>query len=85
MAPRPYEWPLGHTGGPDGWAWAPKCPKGVLVSGAAIEPPGLGGSLVIALGLGAKKKVPKVARVWQVPKSIYEGGGLLEVLGADPV
>ncbi len=76
-------------GGPNGRAWAPKCPKGVLVSGAAIEPLGLGGSCVLALGLGAKNKYkelgPKLARGWQVPRSIYEGGGLLEVLGADPV
>ncbi|CAM6096646.1 unnamed protein product [Calypogeia fissa] len=57
VAPWPYEWPLGLTSGPDGRAWAPKCLKGVLVSGAAIEPLGLSGSFVLALGLGAKNKV----------------------------
>ncbi|CAM6094448.1 unnamed protein product [Calypogeia fissa] len=89
VAPWPYEWPLGLTSGPDGRAWAPKCPKGVLVSGAAIEPLGLSGSFVLALGLGAKNEYqelgPKLARGWQVPRSIYEGGGLLKVLGENPV
>ncbi|CAM6124948.1 unnamed protein product [Calypogeia fissa] len=85
VAPWPYEWPLGLTSGPNGRAWAPKCPKGVLVSGAAIEPLGLSGSFVLALGLGAKNEYkelgPKLARGWQVPRSIYEGGGLLKGLG----
>ncbi|CAM6091092.1 unnamed protein product [Calypogeia fissa] len=88
VVPWPYEWPLGHTSGPDGRAWAPKCPKGVLISSVAIEPHELGGSCVLALGLGpknlSKNKVPKVARGWQIPISIYEGGGLLKVLGANP-
>ncbi|CAM6082231.1 unnamed protein product [Calypogeia fissa] len=39
------EWPLGHISGPDGRGGAPKWPKHDLVSGAAIEPTGLGGSL----------------------------------------
>ncbi|CAM6101334.1 unnamed protein product [Calypogeia fissa] len=71
--------------GPDGRAQAPKCPKGILVSGAAIEPLGLSGSFVLALGLGAKNKYkrlgPKLARGWQVPRNIYGGGGLLKGLG----
>ncbi len=89
MAPRPYERPLGQAGGPDGRAWAPKGPKGVLASSTAIEPLGLVGSFVLALGLWAKNKYkepgPKLARGWQVPRSIYEGGGLLKVLGANPI
>ncbi|CAM6094102.1 unnamed protein product [Calypogeia fissa] len=81
----PSEWLLGHMSGPDGRGGSPKWPEHVLVSGAAIEPIGLGGSCVRALGLGAKNKGPELARVWQVPKSIYEGGGLLKVLGANPI
>jgi hypothetical protein len=30
-----------------------------------------------AVGLGAKNTGPKLARGWQVPRSIYEGGKLL--------
>ncbi|CAM6082245.1 unnamed protein product [Calypogeia fissa] len=80
----PSEWPFCHMSGPNGWGRAPKWPERVLVSGAAIEPTGLGGSCVLALGLGAKnynKELgPKLARGWQIPRSIYEGGGLLKVL-----
>ncbi|CAM6124074.1 unnamed protein product [Calypogeia fissa] len=83
------EWPPSrisdHMSGPDGRGGAPKWPEHVLVSGAAIEPAGLGGSCVTALGLGAKNKGPELARVWEVPTSIYEGGGLPKVLGANPI
>ncbi|CAM6082325.1 unnamed protein product [Calypogeia fissa] len=41
----PSEWPLGHMSGPDGRGGAPKFLEHVLVSGAAIEPTELGGSL----------------------------------------
>ncbi|CAM6082445.1 unnamed protein product [Calypogeia fissa] len=85
----PSEWPLGHMSGPDGREGAPKWPDRVLVSGAAIVPAELGGSCVLALGLGAKnynKELgPKLARGWQVPRIIYEGGGLLKVLGANRI
>ncbi|CAM6084803.1 unnamed protein product [Calypogeia fissa] len=81
----PSEWPLGHMSGPDGRGGAPKWPEGVLVSGAAIEPTGLGSSCVLDLGLGAKKKGPELAWGWQVPRSIYEGVGLLKVFGANRI
>ncbi|CAM6082499.1 unnamed protein product [Calypogeia fissa] len=75
--------------GPDGRGGAPKWAERVLVSGAAIEPIGLGGSCVLAPGLGAKihnKELgPKLAWGWQVPRSIYQGGGLLKVLGANRI
>ncbi|CAM6124118.1 unnamed protein product [Calypogeia fissa] len=79
------EWPLGHMSGPNGRGGAPKWSEHVLVSGATIEPTRLGGSCVRAPGLGAKNKGPELARVWQVPRNIYEGGGLLKVLGANPI
>ncbi|CAM6125293.1 unnamed protein product [Calypogeia fissa] len=69
----PSEWPLGHMSGPDGRGGAPKWLECVLVSGATIEPTGLGGSCVLALGLGAKNKGPELAQGWQVPEAYMRG------------
>ncbi|CAM6123633.1 unnamed protein product [Calypogeia fissa] len=75
--PWPYEWPLGHTSGPDGRAWAPKCPKGVLLVVPPLSSPGLGGSCILALGLGAKNKYkglgPKLAWRGRSPEAYMRG------------
>ncbi|CAM6082458.1 unnamed protein product [Calypogeia fissa] len=60
----PSEWPLSHMSGLNGREGASKWPECVLVSGAAIEPVGLDGSCVLALGLGPKTTTKNLDQSW---------------------